>query len=430
MIKIGFYLENQNIKDVDLSQPELGNPGCGGTEYLFSALPYYLAKLHGDKCETILFANHTGNLIRNVKSFQVSDVIAAAKAAKEYSCDFFIYRPYRHTQEDLLETLSELTLPSIAWAHITPLGEHLRELAKHKYVKALVCVEHEQYDLIQDSPIYKKLTYIVNGFDLDGFSLAEKPPKDPNLVVYLGSLVPQKGFHLLAKVWKQIIARVPSAQLVVIGSGALYNENAKLGPWKIAEKSYEEKYIIPYLADDKGELHPSVTLMGKLGLEKKEILYRALIGVPNPTGQTENCPGSALEFQATGTAVVSGAYNGLLDTVQHKITGLLGKTENDLMNNICTLLEAPDEAIKLGENGQTFIQERYNLTKITSEWITLFNNLANKKRPKRYPFKKNFHQHTKWATMINRFLQNNIGKLFYWPTILEIKHFLKTKLHL
>ena len=93
--------------------------------------------------------------------------------------------------------------------------------------------------------------------------------------MYLGSLVPQKGFHLLAKIWLKVVERVPNARLVVIGSGKLYDSNAQLGDWNIADKNYEDKYIKPFLVDiESGNPHASVKLMGKMGLEKKELLSK------------------------------------------------------------------------------------------------------------------------------------------------------------
>ena len=43
-MKVAFYLENKDIQKVDFTNPELGNPGCGGTQFLFAATPYYLKK--------------------------------------------------------------------------------------------------------------------------------------------------------------------------------------------------------------------------------------------------------------------------------------------------------------------------------------------------------------------------------------------------
>ena len=69
-------------------------------------------------------------------------------------------------------------------------------MARNNFLKALVCVEHEQHDHIQDTALASrfKTTFIVNGFDVGNFRLENPPEKQNNLVVYLGALVPQKGF--------------------------------------------------------------------------------------------------------------------------------------------------------------------------------------------------------------------------------------------
>jgi glycosyltransferase involved in cell wall biosynthesis len=420
-MKIAFYLENRDIPEVDLSHPELGNPGCGGTEYLFVALPYYLDKLQGEECKVILLANNIENLPDALDNLEVKDACDAILYAKKEECDFFVYRARRHPEKELLSLVKTLKVPTIVWAHIIPNGEHLRQLATNESIKSIVCVEHEQYDLAQDSVIWKKLTYIVNGFDLKGYQLEKPPVKNPNEVVYIGALVKQKGFHLLAKAWPKVLRRHPDAHLSVIGTGALYDSKAKLGPWGVAEEGYEKEFIHPYLQDSNGLPHPSVNFLGRLGSEKKEILYRATVGVPNPVGDTENCPGSAIEIQASGTAVVSGAYYGLLDTVRDGETGLLGRTEDDLVNNICRLLKDRELAEKFGDNGIRFIEERYNFRKVTLSWLNLFYTLKNGQQPERIKFKKNLHRHAKYIIVINRYFQIIFGNFIKWPSLIEMK---------
>lgn len=424
MLNINFYLHNVNIPDVDFTSPQHGNPGCGGTEYLFVALPYYLSKIRGKTCHVVIHANITDNLPKSLECHVAKDVIEAAEQAENMGADFFIYRPTREPELDFLRFVDSIELRTIAWFHITPTHPHLRLLAKSSATSAAVCVEHEQYDLAQDSSIWNKLTFIVNGFDLDGFQLKTPPQKDPNLVVYLGALVPQKGFHILAKAWKKVLLRHPKAHLAVLGSGKLYDSSAKLGPWKIAEEQYEKECIIPYLSGADAQPLPSVTFYGTLGIEKKQLLYQASIGVPNPSGHTENCPGSALEFQACGTPIVSGAFLGLLDTVLHNKTGFLGKTEQDLIDNICLLLNSNSKVTQFGDAGIRFVENKYNFDTVTKEWVDLFERLQQNKNPIKFKFKRNLHQHSKWLILFNRFFQITIGRIIKWPSVIEIKIYL------
>ena len=407
-MKGAFYLENGAIPDVDLSQPSLGNPGCGGTQYMFAAIPFYLAAAEEKTgCRPFILANHVDRLPGNVANRRATNVLEAARLAKEEGCDVFVYRPRRHLEAELLALIDRLGLPTVARFSITPTGPYLRALAKSSSIKAVVCVGREQHDLAWDTPVWPKLTCITNSFDVDGFRLANPPAREPGLVVYLGALVPQKGFHLLARAWLRVLRRHPEARLAVIGSGALYGA-ATLGTWGVAAPEYEARFA-PHLAGPDRRPHPSVSFLGKLGLEKKEWLYRASVGVPNPGGQTENCPGSAVEFQACGTAVVSAAAYGLLDTVRHGETGLLGRGENDLANNICALLDDPAKAEAMGRNGVDFVRETFDVDTINAEWRDLFDRLARGARPKVVPFKWNLHRHAKFLIRFQPAPSNDPG---------------------
>ncbi len=427
--KIAFYLENEDIQDIDFRYPEKGNPGCGGTEYLFTATPHYLSTFKKNKYTIFLIANCIKNLPDNLHLARADNLESAARTAKKLECDIFIYRPRRNIQLDITPLIDKLRLPSIAWAHVQLPPETLKRMAKSNYLKKLVCVEHEQYDAIQDTAIaaQKRLTYIVNGFDLDGYKLPNVPKKDKKLVAYIGALVPQKGFHVLARAWPHVIKKHPDARLIVIGSSTLYDHNSSLGPWGVASKFYEEKEIIPYLKGKDGNPHKSVFFAKRLGHEKKEILYKALIGVANPTGISENCPGSSLEFSASGTAVVSGAYYGMVDVIEHNKTGLLGKKIDDLSMNICKLIENPRMAIKMGENGIKYVQMRYNWNNVISEWDRLIDTIIYDGNVERIPFKKNIFFNYKIFVILNSFFQITFGKIIEWPSLGEFKVIVKHK---
>jgi glycosyltransferase involved in cell wall biosynthesis len=422
-MKVAFYLENGAIRNVDFTQPWLGNPGCGGTEYLFSSLPYYINMEAGDKVESILFANSTDHMPPDVQVVQSQDCYEAARMAKKMGCAIFVYRPKRQSEMDMLDLLVSLDLPTVLWIHVVPTSAYIRKIAACPAIRAFVCVEQEQHDTLYDTPLLGKLTYIVNGFDLDGFRKDLDPtvPKDPNMVVHIGTMVPQKNFHLVAQAWPKILSRHPAARLVVIGSGSVYGAGGTLGPWGIADVEYEKRYMIPYLAGPDGHPHPSVKFVGKMGLEKKALIARAIVGIPNPTGDNENCPGTNIEMSACGTAVVSGARYGSLDTVVSGSTGLLGNGQEDLIDNVVFLLKNPDVAQQYGENGISFICRRYNYNSVIKEWENLFQRVLRGEAPIQKQPKRNYFKHQKFARIINRHFQNAIGQIITWPTLNEVK---------
>ena len=370
-MKISFYIENQNIKGVDLSRPELGNPGIGGTEFNFITLIHSIKK-YNPKYDCRLFANETTPFSEELPTTKAESCNDAIEQAILAGYEFFIWRPtVREDAKTLINRITDFDIKIIIWAHNTPALEYLDALSRARNVVRFIPVGIEQNRLIGKHPIQAKATVIHNGFDPSKYQQS-RVSKDTNSVVYLGSLISVKGFGMLAKVWKRINTIHPHAKLTVIGGGNLYNRNMPLGPLGIAEEKFELEEIIPYLCDQNGEIDPSIEFLGVLGNEKIPLLADALIGIVNPTGKGENCPGSAIEFLASSTPVISADSEGLLDVVEHNVTGLLGNGEQALINNICELLSNPKKATKLGKNGPAVIAQKFNHKLACQKWGAIF----------------------------------------------------------
>ncbi|WP_296049331.1 glycosyltransferase family 4 protein [uncultured Alteromonas sp.] len=368
-MKVALYLENQNIANVNLRHPELGNPGVGGTEFNFITLAIELQRRY-PFIDITLMAQSTALLPVELKVVQAQDCLAAVNCAVERGCELFIWRPtVRADAAELISRLESYAMAFVIWAHNTPQQEYLAAFAKATNVKSVVAVGEWQHQSIQYPAIQSKLTHIYNGFN--AVSYQGDVLKDPNLVVYTGSLIPVKGFGLLAQAWPKVLKKCPTARLLVIGSGQLYDRNATLGPWNIADEQFENEHIIPFLSTSEGLPHPSVVFTGIMGIHKIPLLKSAICGVVNPSGKGENCPGSAIEFMASGTAVVSAASEGVQDIITDGFTGLLGDGVEALSANLITLLQHPEQAIKLGENGPWEVHKRFSYSRICAQWLAI-----------------------------------------------------------
>jgi len=421
-IKVGLYLVNKGYQGVDLSNPEAGNPGIGGTQYNFITFPYYYMKFFDD-IEFVFYAQIIDTLPTKFKAIQVTDVSNAAEKAKSDECDIFIYRPTQDKEGfDFLENLKTIQIKTIAWIHNTPFKQ-LRLMAKHPYIARYVNVSKEQYDMLRDHPIIYKADMICNGFDPKLYIPKEEVKKEKS-VVYMGSLIHAKGFHILARVWKKVLQKVPDAKLEVIGSGQLYDRNSKLGDWNIADEKYEAVFR-PYLSDKNGNKLANVTFHGVLGNEKISIMQKSMIGCPNPSGVSENCPGVAIELQACSTAVVSGAFWGLLDTVKNSKTGLLGKTDDELVQNIVDLLQNEKKAIELGRNGIEFIKDKFNHEKISTKWKELFKNIKNDNKVEILPIDQNPEYEFKQFSERMRLFKEKYRFCKFLPAYIELRRYHK-----
>ena len=190
-----------------------------------------------------------------------------------------------------------------------------------------------------------------------------------NNVVYIGSIVPLKGLHLLTKAWPKIIKNIPDAQLYIIGSGKLYNKNAQLGEFGIAEYFYEKELLKPIL-NEEHKIISSVHFLGIMGDEKFEIMNNAKLVVPNPSGLTETFGYTAIEAQLSGCLVTTKKCPGYLDTVfNHE--NLYDKVD-DLSDFVINLLKKTDYDPSYSIN---YVKNKFSSEKILSQWMELFDDV-------------------------------------------------------
>jgi glycosyltransferase involved in cell wall biosynthesis len=205
-----------------------------------------------------------------------------------------------------------------------------------------------------------------------------------NSVVYVGALVPRKGFHILAKAWNDVRKECPQAELFVIGSGALYDKNAQLGSLKLAESSYEDQFV-NLLGGEDGIQRLGVHFLGNLGIEKKRIIDSATVGVVNPSGLTENCPMSVVEFYQSGIPVVSSVKYGMRDMIVSGETGVLCKSSSDLSAALISFLNGSLDSERFGRNGIEFAKKKFSPDLIVENWMKIFaGELTATGKPKGY----------------------------------------------
>lgn len=419
--KVALFLDNSGCSNKDVSKPWLGNPGIGGTQFNIITLSYYYNK-YFDDVEFIYYLLRDQSLHEGVSYYVVHSLKDAIEHSKKIAVDIFIYRPLVNDEyRKVLEQSSDTNI--VLWAHNTPFG-HLDLISKKSNVKRYVPVATEQYDMLRDHDIIYKSKPIYNLFDITPYSQESKPIERDRSVVYLGSLIKSKGFHALARNWKSILKIVPDAKLIVIGSGNLYNQNASLGKFNIASENYENEFM-QYLQDDKNNLLDSVEFKGLMGTEKISIMANASVGCPNPTGVTENCPGSAIEFQAVGTPVVTGAFWGMHDTVLDGKTGYLCKYNKEFVEKICYLLQNKGVVDELGSNGIKFIEERFSPKKITTQWNELFDDIYHNNSACVLPIKDNIEYENKWLLEVLRIIKQRFPNVkSYIPPYIKWRRFI------
>ncbi len=369
MKKVAFFLDNKAIADVDVTVPEKGNPGIGGTEYLFILVSSMLAK-RDNGIQIKLWLTHKQSLPTFVPTSVVNDLPEAIQQAEAEGYDSFVLKhDVGVIQHNYLS--AEHQIDFIVWCHVYACYWELDYYANAPAVKKIVYVGREMYDLYRDHPSFKKATYIYNCVNLEGCkeAVAKHPfSKRQHVVTYIGSLVPFKGFHKLAEVWPWVLKEVSDAQLYVIGSGKVYHSSAVLGEYGVAESIYES-FFMKYLLTEDGHVMPSVHFMGRMGTEKNHILLKTKVGVPNPTGITETFCLSAVEMQSYGATVVTMKAPGYLDTIKN---GVLCSNTKELAETIVRLLRT-DESSSY-ETAMAYFEKEFSVESALAEWERLLQD--------------------------------------------------------
>ncbi len=380
-MRVGFLLNDKNIEGVHLAEPELGNPGVGGTEHQIVLVAYFLKKIRNINTVIYHYLNSV-NLPNCTENRIIDTEYDLIEKYFEDKLDVLVITSNSSglTTEKWYPMAEKNNIKCILWCHCYLNEKKIPEYIKYNFIRRIIFVGKQQHDAYIDSALINKATWIYN---IQTMAKEELCQAKENIVTYCGSIVLQKGFHYLAKSWNEIVNSVPDAQLYVIGSGTLYNRNSKLGKYGIADEQYENKFI-KYLIDYNGNIINSVHFMGRIDdPQKKNAIYlKTKVGCVNPSGDTECCCTSAMEMSAVGIPVVTAAKNGQFDVVHDGVNGKLIKCASDLAPAIITLLKNDDYNHNLGINGIQFVKRNFDAQKICLEWEQNLQDVVLEKKVK------------------------------------------------
>lgn len=339
------------------------------------------------------------------KSISAESFAQAANLASGDGCAVLV--TCAHGDEPTLAGVREAEQREVAtviWDHNGPSGALALGCSGSSTVRSVVCVSHLQADEVRHRALFRKISVVHNPMDLEFWSPG-LGKRETAVVVYVGSLTPAKGFHHLAAAWPQVLRRYPRAQLHVCGSALLYNRDARLGPLGVAEASYENFGIIPFLGATREQAAQlGVNFEGLTAPEvTRALLRRSAVGVVNPnvSSSCETFCVSAVEMQACGLPVVGGRAGGLEETVAHGRTGLLVKRPTELAAALCRLLADADLRAQMAEQGPV-VAKRFAPEIILQQWNGLLQAAEQRRALPRLAFAR---KPMRWRRYVKRAIQ-------------------------
>lgn len=337
--KIAFYIELKDKKEtLQFSDLDAGNPGIGGTQYLFLLTVKYLNRLYGTGYAVLLTDGDFGIEDTEIIVDYVSDEKEAVHYCEEHMISVLTFNA--NIADRVNAEVFDTSVRLILWAHNTLTEKRQQIVAQTASIERVVCVSESQYRNMVDTPCYDKCTYINNVIPSWFYNNSTLSDYSETKAVYIGSIMPQKGVHNLLEIWRHVEKRAPEAQLYIFGGASIWNHNVKLGSSGVADQYYDR--IIQRRM--KKLQHPeNVHFMGAKGWKDIDgMIKTARVGIVNPSHymRDETFCMSAVEMEAHGIPIVSRQrQDGLGTTIQHGETGFLEEQDIHIAERIVSLLK-------------------------------------------------------------------------------------------
>jgi glycosyltransferase involved in cell wall biosynthesis len=338
----------------------------GGTEYMFFLVAVHLARTH----QVSMYVTAAGQHPPGIRIVVVRDMREAAVAMQSAGEKILILRDCEVLPNRSL--LRSMPQSVVVWAHNYSNRRTLKTCAKLPGIVRYLCVSREQHERLRHEDVFRKSDYIFNAAVTRAHPIDLPSPAQDN-VVYMGSLVKGKGFHVLARHWGDIVSAVPSAKLHVVGTRRLYNEGAALGPLGLASPRYERQFARYVTAH--GRLRKDIVFHGILGADKWRLLREAKVAVTNPTGAGETFCLSAAEFGLLGVPVVTRNLGGPIDVVESGVTGILFDDERDLPAAVVGLLRDENLRAEMGRNAMARVRSRFDIEIVMAKWRKVIDEI-------------------------------------------------------
>lgn len=210
-----------------------------------------------------------------------------------------------------------------------------------------------------------RVEVIPNGLDLEQFRPIKKElarnllclPLNKKLILF-GAMDstsnPNKGFHLLTLALQNLASScwAEKAELIIFGASKPDNP-PNLG------------LSVHYV----GQLHDDISLA---------LLYAAADVMVVPSIQESFCQ-TASESMACGTPVVAFGATGLLDVVEHQITGYLAEAFQvaDLAQGVTWVLEDDARYQKLSLRSRQRVEDNFSIFNISQQYISVYKQLLS-----------------------------------------------------
>ncbi|MFM9130117.1 MAG: glycosyltransferase family 4 protein [Actinomycetes bacterium] len=292
----------------------------------------------------------------------------AIKLVKEFDCESVLFgasAPLGLLSAKLKENGIKKTVAlthghEVGWSFTPGLKQTFQKIVKD--VDKLTYLTKYTFEKIKEAIPESELVkfeQLTPGIDIEMFKPSNKETKevqdlkhrfriqDKLIVACISRLMPRKGQDTLIEIWPEVIKKVPSAHLLIVGGGP-YKQN-------LHKKAFDLN------------INSNVTLTGSVPWEQLPTFYASadVFAMPVRTRNfgfdVEGLGIVYLEASASAVPVIAGNSGGAPDAVINEVTGYVldPKNKNLLVEKIVNLLLNPDLRNRLGKQGRSWIEKQW-----------------------------------------------------------------------
>jgi glycosyltransferase involved in cell wall biosynthesis len=214
--------------------------------------------------------------------------------------------------------------------------------------------------LVRDFKVKEKdIKIIYSGIDVSKFRGQKKKDLglgDSLVIGIIARLSEEKGHLYLVEAMKSVLAKFPSAKLLIVGEGRMEKRIKE----KIEELKIKENVIFLASVSDTSEMLAALDIFVMPSLKEG-------LGL------------SLMEAMASGLAVVASDVGGIKSLIKDGENGLLVRPADaaELCHGLLELLSNPQKREFLGRNARIYIEQNYSLESMVSQTENLYLECLN-----------------------------------------------------
>lgn len=314
----------------------------------------HLPRRHGDG-RLLLDASFAQRLMRRFSAATVDDLLKQriASLLRTHRIDL-VLAEYGPTGEAMLEVCEHAGVPlavhfhGVDAFHDKLLADHDRYRRLLPRASAIIVVSREmERQLLALGAPRDRLHYNCYGIDMDRFTAAD-PSQAPPHFFAVGRFADTKAPHLTLLAFERALREEPAMRLVMAGKGVLWESCISMAQ---------------ALRIDHAVSFPGVLAHERVAEAMRGSRAFVQHSVVTSYNDREGTPLAVLEAMATALPVVSTRHAGILDVVEHGVSGLLVE-ERDIAAmaaHMLALARDPARAKALGAAARERISSRHRI---------------------------------------------------------------------